>query len=210
MNLIYIYGMLLLLFIVAFLIGKKYNKHDYLDVLWGSGFVFTAIASYVISDYKSTLGLVMSTLVSIWGLRLTYYLAKRNIGKSEDFRYQEYRKNYTGKYFDLYFFFRMYLIQYVFNVIISLPFVYINLRTNLDINVISIIGILIWVLGFYFEAVGDYQLQVFKSNPANKGKLMTTGLWSLTRHPNYFGEVTVWWGIYIMVGNLHYGINFYH
>lgn len=185
-------------FVAVFFVGKSKKKHDLLDVLWGSAFMLAAGVSYFISDKQSSLGLLMTVLVFIWGLRLTLFLAKRNIKSKEDFRYENYRNQYTGKNFDLYFFFRMYFIQYVFCLIVVFPVVYLNLKGGEGLNTITYLGMLVWVIGFVFESLGDWQLYKFKANPANKGQLMTQGLWAYTRHPNYFGEATQWWGIYIM------------
>ncbi len=196
------YGFLFLLFVITFLIAKKRDKHDYIDILWGLGFVATALISFIITDNRSTAGLIMTSLVTIWGLRLGYHLYKRNVGKPEDSRYvdfkKKYRKEYDGIYFDLYFFYRMYLLQFILNTTISFPVIYVNIIGKVPFNVISFIGLGIWIFGFYFEAVGDAQLKEFLSDHNNRGKLMTEGLWKYTRHPNYFGEASQWWGIYII------------
>ncbi len=187
----------LLLFVVTFLVAKNKNKHDFLDIIWGMGFIIVAVFSYIVGK-KTAVGLIMTILVIIWGARLTKHLFKRIKNSKEDYRYQEYRKNYKGNNFDLYFFFRMYLVQYLLNIIIGFTVIYTNIYGNVDISYLTYIGIIVWILGFIFESVGDHQLKVFKSDKNNKGKLMTTGLWKYTRHPNYFGEVTQWWGIYII------------
>ncbi len=186
-----------LVFLITFLIAKRKNKHDFLDIIWGIGFIVSAVVSYFMG-FRPLVGLVMTIFVLIWGFRLTWHLAKRIRNSKEDYRYQEYRKEYKGKNFDLYFFFRMYVLQYVLNIIIGFNVIYINLYSNMQFSYITFIGALIWVFGFVFESVGDHQLRVFKKDKENKGKLMTTGLWKYTRHPNYFGEATLWWGLYIM------------
>lgn len=191
-------GIVFISFLTVFFIGKIKNKHDLLDVLWGAAFIFASVVSYIISNNKSTIGLIMTLLVFIWGSRLTIYLGKRNIGSKEDYRYDDYRKKYKGNNFDLYFFFRMYLIQYIFCMIIVLPVIYINITGNAQVSNITFVGVFVWFIGFLFESVGDMQLKRFKSKTKNKGKLMTTGLWAYTRHPNYFGEATQWGGIYLI------------
>lgn len=193
-----IIGLLLLSFVIVFFIGKSKNKHDLLDVLWGAAFVFVAVLSYIISENKTLTGLIVTILVTIWGTRLTLHLAKRNIGAKEDYRYADYRKKYKGKNFDLYFFFRMYLVQFILCLIIVYPAMYLNLKGNTEFSTMTIIGIIVWIFGFLFESIGDKQLKDFISKPKNKGKLMTSGFWSYTRHPNYFGEATQWWGIYLI------------
>lgn len=145
----------------------------------------------------------MTSLVLVWGIRLTFYLAKRNIGAKEDYRYDDYRKQYRGSNFDLYFFFKMYMLQFILCIIIAFSVIYINIKGNAEFTTLTTVVILLWMIGFAFESIGDKQLKEFKSNPKNKGKLMTKGLWSLTRHPNYFGEATQWWGIYLIsISNL--------
>ena len=198
MKILIVYSAVFLLFVATFLKGKKDGKHDYIDITWGLGFVLTAILAYLISDKKSATGLVISILVIIWGLRLSYHLFKRNVGKKEDRRYVEYREKYKGANFDLYFFFRMYVVQYLLNVLISFPVAYVNIAGGADMSFVTLRGILIWLIGFFFEAVGDAQLKAFLADEKNRGKLMTQGLWAWTRHPNYFGEAGQWWGIYVI------------
>ncbi len=197
MKLIVLLLSVFLLFVVTFFIAKSKKKHDFLDIVWGLAFIVSASVSYLIGD-RTTVGSIMTVLVIIWGLRLTFHLAKRNIHSKEDYRYQEYRNNYKGSNFELYFFFRMYFVQYALSIIIGFNTIYVNLYGGSEFSVITIIGILVWIFGFIFESVGDNQLKVFKQNKKNKGKLIETGLWKYTRHPNYFGEVTQWWGIYII------------
>ncbi|PIA86857.1 DUF1295 domain-containing protein [Streptococcus parauberis] len=197
-------GIVLISFIFVFFIGKRENKHDLLDVLWGAAFILSSVISYLISNNKTYSGLLMTILVIIWGSRLTFHLAKRNIKAKEDFRYDDYRKNYKGKYFDFYFFFRMYLVQFVLCIIVVLPVIYVNITGNAKISILTINGIFLWIIGFIFESVGDKQLKDFRSKSENKGELMTSGLWAYTRHPNYFGEAIQWWGIYIIsISNLN-------
>ncbi len=186
-----------LLFLATFLVAKSKNKHDFLDIIWGMGFIIAAVFSYVIGK-QSQVGLIMTILVIIWGVRLTRHLFKRIKNSKEDYRYQEYRKNYKGNNFDLYFFFRMYVVQYLLNIIIGFNVIFINIYNGVDVTLMTYIGVLVWIIGFIFESVGDHQLKVFKSDKNNKGKLMTTGLWKYTRHPNYFGEATQWWGLYFI------------
>ncbi len=184
------------LFAVTFLRAKQKGKHDFLDIIWGIAFIVAAVSSYLLGQ-KTSVNTTMTLLVIIWGLRLTFHLFKRITNSKEDYRYQAYRKAYKGKNFDLYFFFRMYVLQYILSILIGFPVIYSNLQ-GVNWTNVTIVGIVIWLIGFVFESVGDKQLKVFIANPANKGKLMTTGLWRYTRHPNYFGEATQWWGIYII------------
>jgi steroid 5-alpha reductase family enzyme len=164
------------------------------DLFWGFGFVVVNTFYVFKSGEPSARSLLVLILVSIWGLRLTIYLALRNIGKGEDFRYQEFRRKYGPKRYWWFSFFQTFLLQGVLMMVISLPLL--GIHTNYssgDLNFLDYIGIVVWLIGFAFEAGGDYQLARFKGNTANKGKVLNTGFWKYTRHPNYFGDSAVWW-----------------
>lgn len=191
-----VYAVLFIGFCVTFLIGKQSKKHDLIDIFWGLGFVLSAIFSWFLGT-KSVVATVLTILTLIWGARLSWHLGRRNVGKPEDFRYQAMRERWTDK-FELMMFFRMYLLQFVLNVIIGFPIVYTNLEKAETHNVLLYIGLGIWLIGFLFEAIGDEQLRRFKLKTENKGKLIQSGLWTWTRHPNYFGESMIWWGVFII------------
>ncbi len=196
MKYIVVYLVLLAAFTLVFFIGKKKQKHDYLDIFWGMGFITAALISYLLGSKPANGGL-MTLLVILWGGRLTYYLAKRNIGKPEDFRYKAMREKWK-KNFELVMYFKMYLLQFALNAFIGFPIVFVNLQGARGPGFFTWLGFLVWLTGFAFEVIGDEQLRRFKGKPENKGKLMTTGLWALTRHPNYFGEAVIWWGLFII------------
>lgn len=164
------------------------------DIFWGLGFVVVNAFYVFMSGELHPRKIVILSLVSIWGLRLAIYLALRNSGKGEDFRYQEFRRNYGPKRYWWFSFFQTFLLQGVLIMIISLPLLGINSSTTSgDLEVLDYIGIAVWLIGFTFEAGGDYQLARFKSDVENKGKVLNTGFWKYTRHPNYFGDSAVWW-----------------
>ncbi|MDU8884883.1 DUF1295 domain-containing protein [Yeosuana sp. MJ-SS3] len=164
------------------------------DIFWGVGFVLVNAYYVFMSGELNTRKILILTLVSIWGLRLAIYLAYRNIGKGEDFRYQEFRRNYGVKRYWWFSFFQTFLLQGALIMIISLPLLGVNLSASTGkLNVLDYIGILVWLIGFTFEAGGDWQLARFKSDYKNKGKVLNTGFWKYTRHPNYFGDSAVWW-----------------
>jgi len=178
-----------------FIISVIKKRNDVADIAWGLGFVLIAWLSLFLSDF-SLKALLVNILVTIWGLRLTLHIYTRNKEKPEDSRYQEWRK--TWKNFYLRSYIQIFLLQGVFLFLISLPVIYINYSVSDNFGIFEIIGFLVWGLGFYFESVGDRQLKEFIGNPENKGKIMDKGLWQYSRHPNYFGEVTQWWGIFII------------
>jgi len=164
------------------------------DIFWGLGFVIVNAFYVFMSGELNTRKILILGLVSIWGLRLAIYLAYRNIGKGEDFRYQEFRRNYGPKRYWWFSFFQTFLLQGALIMIVSLPLLGINSSTSSgDLKMLDYIGIIVWLIGFTFEAAGDFQLARFKRAIGNKGKVLNTGFWKYTRHPNYFGDSAVWW-----------------
>ncbi len=163
------------------------------DIFWGFGFVIINTSYVFMTGEINTRKILILILVSIWGLRLAIYLAYRNIGKGEDYRYQEFRKNYGPKRYWWFSYFQVFLLQGILMMIVSLPLLGINSsNSNGSLNTLDYLGVLVWLIGFTFEAGGDFQLACFKKNTNNKGKVLNTGFWKYTRHPNYFGDSTVW------------------
>lgn len=167
------------------------------DIVWGSGFVVVAWVSYAVADGDDTRRLVIALMVTLWGLRLAGYLAKRNIGHGEDYRYRAMRKHW-GARFPIVSLVTVFLLQGVLMWVVSIGVQLGQVPATPSFGPIGTMGILVWMVGLAFEAVGDLQLSRFKADPANAGKVMDKGLWSLTRHPNYFGDSLVWWGIAIV------------
>lgn len=164
------------------------------DLFWGFGFVVVNAFYALMSGELNARKIIMLMLVSVWGLRLSIYLAWRNIGKGEDFRYKEFRKKYGPERYWWFSFFQTFLLQGILIMIVSLPLLGVNVASNSNVlNVMDYVGVLLWLIGFMFEAGGDFQLSRFKQNPENKGKVLNTGFWKYTRHPNYFGDSAVWW-----------------
>ena len=180
-----------------FVVSLIKKRNDVADVAWGLGFVLMTWASFLLSGDSGTRGILVGALVSIWGLRLAWHIHVRNKGKAEDYRYLAWRKEW-GKWFYLRSYVQVYLLQGTLLFLIVLPVLWINKNAGTDIGLLDLLGVAVWLVGFYFEAVGDAQLARFIKNPVNQGKLMQGGLWAYTRHPNYFGEVTQWWGIWIV------------
>ncbi len=180
-----------------FVVSLLKKRNDVADVAWGMGFVLLAWISFYLSGASGQRELMVCLLVSIWGLRLASHIYGRNKGKAEDYRYQKWHKEW-GKAFYLRSYLQVYLLQGALLFIIALPVLLINKNSEASLGLIDYIGLSVWLFGFYFEAVGDAQLARFTKDPANKGKLMQRGLWAYTRHPNYFGEVALWWGIWLI------------
>lgn len=178
-----------------YVIALIFKRNDLADIAWGLGFVLVAWGSFYIGT-RTEIALVINILVTLWGTRLAYHIAKRNLKKPEDYRYQEWRN--TWKYFYIRSYVQIFLLQGFFLYIIALPVMAVNVSDAYITSPLFVLGILVWLIGYYFEIVGDAQLKAFISQPENKGKLMTNGLWKYTRHPNYFGEAAMWWGIFMI------------
>lgn len=167
------------------------------DIVWGLGFVVVAWTVRAAVDGDPGRQNLITALVTIWGLRLALHLGRRNIGHGEDFRYVLMRRKY-GTRFPFISLVTVFLFQGVMMWVVSLPVQLGQADDGAPIGPLAAVGILLWIVGFVFESVGDAQLTKFKKDPANAGKVMDKGLWSLTRHPNYFGDAVQWWGIGII------------
>ncbi len=178
------------------LLSVALKDSSIIDIFWGTGFVIVVWFYQLSSGLSDARSLVFCSIVTIWGLRLSIHLAARNIGKGEDYRYKEWRKE-SGKNWWWVSFFRVFLLQGVLLWLISSLYAPALSSEFSELQLLDYIGICIWAIGFIFEAVGDWQLTRFKKNPANKGKVLQTGLWSRTRHPNYFGDAMQWWGYFL-------------
>ncbi len=168
------------------------------DIFWGSGFVIAALVYFGFSDGYPGRKWLTLILVAIWGLRLTLHLARRNLGKGEDFRYRSWRRQHGARWW-WWSFFQVFLLQGVFLWIVSLPLLGAQFSAQpASFTLLDGLAVLLWSVGFFFEAVGDYQLARFKADPANEGKVLDSGLWRYTRHPNYFGDAVQWWAFYLL------------
>ena len=186
-----------ILMFATWVLSVAIKNASIVDIVWGSGFVVVAWVSYAVADGDDTRRIVIALMVTVWGLRLAGYLAKRNIGHGEDYRYRAMRKHW-GTRFPVVSLVTVFLLQGVLMWIVSIGVQLGQVPETPAFGPIGTMGILVWIVGLAFEAVGDLQLARFKADPANAGKVMDKGLWSLTRHPNYFGDSLVWWGIAIV------------
>ena len=185
-------------YFILFIAGQLKKNNSIIDIFWGMGFVTSAIYAIISSKSYSIISLITLLFVCVWGIRLSYHIGKRNIGKAEDFRYVNFRKSWGVKWVKTKAFFHVYMLQYLMCLIISSAYINIILQNRKTISMLDIIGFAIWIIGFYFESRSDYELREFKKDPHNKGKIMTSGLFKYSRHPNYFGESIMWWGLYIV------------
>ena len=182
------------LMVGTWLVSLALRNASIVDIIWGFGFVVTAWVVRLVADGNDARQWLLVAMATVWGLRLSIYLFVRNHGNGEDFRYRAMRKHYGDK-FALISLGTVFGLQGVLMFVVSLPVQLGQADPSPSIGVIAIIGIALWLVGMFFETVGDLQLKAFKKNPDSKGKVMNTGLWRYTRHPNYFGDACVWWGI---------------
>ncbi|BES64467.1 DUF1295 domain-containing protein [Gottschalkiaceae bacterium SANA] len=181
-------------FCVFFIWGTLTKNNSVVDMGWGFGFVMLAWALIARAENVGIHQWIMTGLISIWGLRLTYHILKRNWGKPEDFRYANWRKEW-GRWVILRAFIQVYLLQAILMWLISFALLSLPEQAKQNWGWLASVGLLVWMVGFLFESIGDAQLRSFIKKPENKGHVMTRGLWKFTRHPNYFGEAVQWWGL---------------
>ena len=181
---------------------KKDNS--IVDVGWGIGFILVWAVTFFLEPGGTARHLLAGGLVMIWGARLAGHIFVRNKGRGEDFRYARWREKW-GKGFVPRSFVQVFMLQGLFLLLVAYPVILINRSPERALGPLDAIGLLIWLSGFVFEAVGDAQLRRFKREPGHKGRIMTQGLWKLTRHPNYFGESVMWWGIFVIALSIEGG-----
>jgi steroid 5-alpha reductase family enzyme len=180
---------------IWFVVALLKKRNDVADVAWGLGFVWIAWWAFLFGNGNER-SLLVNALATVWGVRLAAHIHVRNRGKSEDFRYAQWRREWKNFYVRS--FLQVFMLQGFFLFVIAWPVIWTNLEAQAEWQVWDFAGVLVWIIGFGFESVGDHQLSRFKKNPANKGKIITSGLWRYTRHPNYFGEAVLWWGIFMI------------
>ena len=179
----------------TFLVALRLGRHAVVDVAWGLGFAAIAAAAFLASEGAGD-GLVSGlalVLTVVWGVRLAVHIGMRSRGHGEDPRYVELLAKAPGNP-QLFALRRVYLTQGVVMWFVSLP-VQVTMFERGHANLVTAIGVVLWLVGFFFETVGDLQLSRFRNDPASKGRVLDTGLWRYTRHPNYFGDACVWWGL---------------
>jgi steroid 5-alpha reductase family enzyme len=182
---------------VTFLIARRVGRYNIVDIAWGVGFVAIAAVSAAVGTGDLSRRLLVLALTAVWGLRLAGFLFVKTKGQGEDQRYRDMLK---GDFSAGIVIRKVFLIQAAATWFVSLP---LQLSAALGptpraLVPVMVVGVIVWAVGLTFEAVGDRQLRRFKSDPANKGVIMDRGLWAWTRHPNYFGDATVWWGLWLV------------
>ncbi|MGW6009442.1 DUF1295 domain-containing protein [Streptomyces sp. NPDC055210] len=197
-NLAFAAGAALTVMLVTFAVAVRKGMHRVVDVAWGLGFTAVALVSFLASAGEGDDGrrLLVTVLTAVWGLRLAGHIAWRGRGHGEDPRYDAMLAKAPGNR-DLYALRMVYLLQGALVWLVSLP-VQAAQYVSGSLSGFVWAGVALWALGMFFETVGDFQLARFKADPANRVKIMDRGLWSWTRHPNYFGDFCVWWGLFLL------------
>lgn len=185
-------------FTILFIIAQITKNNSIVDMHWGMGFVIGSWLTLWVTDDPTFLSYAIVALITVWGLRLSYALFKRNFGEPEDFRYRQWREEW-GDYVVIIAFIRVFMTQGTINFIVgSAPYSVIRYNEfsfDASHRFLVYLALLISLTGLFFEVIGDWQLK--KHIKEGSGGLMTSGLWSLTRHPNYFGEIIMWVGLYL-------------
>jgi len=191
------YAVVLGSFGLLFVIATFLKDNSIVDMFWGMGFVIGAIVSLLTTEAPTLLSYIVTGFIAFWGLRLSGRLVKRNWGKPEDFRYKAWRKEW-GKNVVLIAFFRVFMVQGIINFTVGAASYIVIKYNQFDFSGVTLIPVLLGLtvafVGLAFEVIGDEQLR--RHIAKGEKKLLTTGLWSITRHPNYFGEILIWFGLY--------------
>jgi len=183
---------------LVWLASLRLRNASIVDIFWGAGFVLAAGLYFWLTPHGYLpRKLLITALVSLWGLRLSLHILRRNWGQPEDFRYRKWREE-TGPAWWWQSYFRVFLLQGGLLWVISAPLLAAQAAAPARLTGLDLLGAGLWLVGFLFESIGDAQLARFKANPANRGKVMDRGLWRYTRHPNYFGDAAQWWGLFLM------------
>lgn len=190
-------AILVVVYGVTFLIGRRIGRYNVVDAAWGLSFVAVAVVAALLGSGDVFRRFLLLALVAVWGVRLAWHMIGKSAGKGEDPRYGTLLK---GDFSAVNVLRKIFLLQAAITWFVSLP---IQLSATLGPTPTALlpvlgVGIAAWVVGVLFEAVGDHQLREFKADPANKGAVMDRGLWAWTRHPNYFGDAAVWWGLWLV------------
>lgn len=186
----------LAIMLLFWLVSLAIKDASIADIAWGLVFVGIAWASWI-AGVGGTAGLVAALAVTVWGLRLAIYIGIRNAGHGEDRRYQAMRAKRPNTFW-LWSLFGVFVLQGILALIVSLPVQSLGSVGDSSPGLLTWVGVGVFIAGLAFEAVGDAQLAAFKRDPANKGQVMDRGLWRYTRHPNYFGDALLWWGIWLI------------
>lgn len=178
---------------VMFILAQIKKDNSIVDIGWGIGFFLVTAGLTFKTGNQSLVHLAFLAMIALWAARLASYIFIRNRGTGEDYRYAAWRKEW-GKNVVWRAYLQVFILQGLIMAVVLSPAYAVFSTDAPEFGIQHFTGILLWCVGFYFEAVGDAQMKKFKAEPANKGKVMNQGLWRYTRHPNYFGEAVLWFG----------------
>ena len=190
--------------LIFFGIAVLRKRNDVADIAWGLGFIIVTIVALSSLPKLSTVHYLLAVLVTLWGLRLATHIYLRNRGKEEDYRYKAWREEW-GKWWLPRSFFQVFFLQGLLLLVVVSPVLIASSFAEVAMGWWVWVGLVVWIVGFFFETVGDYQLAVFIGDASNRGKIMKSGLWRYTRHPNYFGEISMWWGVWMIALGTPFG-----
>lgn len=182
---------------LLFALALALRDNGLADIAWGPGFILLAATGFVLRPDGTARRLLVGALVVIWAVRLSRHIFRRRRGQAEDFRYAAWRARW-GRAFFIRSYLQVFLLQGFFMLLIALPLLVLSRAPDVRPSPADGAGLVLWLTGFLFEAAADAQMARFKRDPGNRGRLMTTGLWAWSRHPNYFGEALMWWGIFLV------------
>jgi len=195
---------LLLYMTAVFGLALRLKDNSIVDVAYGVAFVLVCTLAFLVYGEGHPRQWLVTSLITIWGLRLAWHIFRRKQGEGEDFRYRQWRKEW-GDTFIWRSFLQIFMLQGTVIFLVALPALLIINNPGGRLGAFDVAGLLIWLFGFSFEAIGDGQLLRFKRKAENHGKIIQSGLWRYTRHPNYFGEAVLWWGLFLIALNVPYG-----
>lgn len=188
--------------IIGYVISVFRKRADVADMFWGLGFILVGWLSYLLTENSTYHGIIVNILVTLWGVRLFLHIYYRHKSEEEDFRYQRMKEKWNT-FFYIHLYAKVFLLQSLILFVVALPIMWLQLVSGEPKPFLFQIGILFWFIGFIYETIADYQLLIHKRQ--GKKELLTSGLWSESRHPNYFGEIVIWWAIFVMAASLMHG-----
>jgi steroid 5-alpha reductase family enzyme len=206
MNLFLLTGIVLLFYMTGvFLLALWLADNSIVDIAYGLGFVLIGWVAYLVFGTEHIREQLLLLLTSIWGLRLAVYIfLRKRTEDGEDPRYRQWRESWRDS-FAWRSYLQIYILQGGVIYLVSMPLLLTIYEAGGPPGWLDLAGIMVWLFGFAYEAIGDWQLLCFKQNPENRGRILSTGLWRTTRHPNYFGEATLWWGVFLIGLGTPYG-----
>lgn len=198
-------ALLLAFMTLVFVLALRRRDNSIVDIAYGPAFVLVGWSAFLFDGTNHPRTLLLLSLVSLWGLRLAGHIYLRKRGEQgEDFRYRKWRQEW-GAAAVRRSFLQIFMLQGLVVFVVALPLLLVIRHPGGALGALDLLGLLLWLIGFGFEAIGDGQLLAFKKQPGHQGRIMQSGLWRYSRHPNYFGEATLWWGVWLIALGSPYG-----